>query len=151
MRVSPRSSGLVEVPTSVEQTAASPVTSELRLPARASALGATRNYVGQAAAAFGLDAEGCDELVFAANEAVTNAIRHGAPDEQGYIHLAIAVQADRLTFVVRDYGAFVPSITKNSSRSEHGRGFALMARLVDEVQLSSEPGNTTVRLSKARA
>ena len=139
------------MPTSVEQQAASPATSELRLPARASALGAARKYVGEAAAAFGLDAEGCHEFVFAANEAVTNAIRHGAPDEQGHIQLAIAVQADRLTFVVRDYGTFVPSIPENSSRSEHGRGFALMARLVDEVQLSSEPGSTTVRLSKARA
>jgi anti-sigma regulatory factor (Ser/Thr protein kinase) len=34
--------------------------------------------------------------------------------------------------------------------SEHGRGLALMAVLVDDVQLEIEPGGTTVRLSKAR-
>jgi anti-sigma regulatory factor (Ser/Thr protein kinase) len=35
--------------------------------------------------------------------------------------------------------------------SDHGRGLALMASLVDEVQLEIEPGGTTVRLSKVRS
>jgi len=34
--------------------------------------------------------------------------------------------------------------------SDHGRGLALMASLVDEVQLEIDPGGTTVRLSKVR-
>jgi serine/threonine-protein kinase RsbW len=125
--------------------------SELRLPARPSELGAARQYAEEAAAAFGLDGDGCYEFVFAVNEAVTNAIRHGAPDKQGQIHLGIAASADRLTFSVRDCGTFVPLVRASSPESEHGRGLALMAKLVDEVQLCSEAGSTTVRLSKARA
>jgi serine/threonine-protein kinase RsbW len=135
----------------VQLEASSHAVSELRLPARPSELSAAREYAEEAAAAFGLDADGCYEFVFAVNEAVTNAIRHGTPDRQGQIHLSIAASADRLTFVVRDCGTFVPFIRVSNSRSEHGRGLALMAKLVDEVQLCSEPGGTTVRLSKARA
>jgi anti-sigma regulatory factor (Ser/Thr protein kinase) len=42
-------------------------------------------------------------------------------------------------------------VLDSDETAEHGRGLALMASLVDEVQLYIEPGGTTVRLSKARA
>ena len=125
--------------------------SELQLPAERSELGAARKYAADGAAAFGLDADTCYEFVFAVNEAVTNAIRHGASDEHGLIHLSIVADADRLTFSVRDRGTFVMPILDGSMSADHGRGLALMASLVDEVQLEIEPGGTTVRLSKARA
>ncbi len=124
--------------------------SELQLPAERSELGAARKYAADSAAAFGLDADTCYEFVFAVNEAVTNAIRHGASDEHGLIHLSIVADADRLTFSVRDRGTFVMPILDGSMSADHGRGLALMASLVDEVQLEIEPGGTTVRLSKAR-
>jgi anti-sigma regulatory factor (Ser/Thr protein kinase) len=136
---------------SLAPDAASPATSELRLPAQPSALGTAREYAQTAAAVFGLDGDDRYKFVFAVNEAVTNAIRHGAPDKQGQIHLGIAASADRLTFVVRDCGTFVPRVRASSPKPEHGRGLALMAKLVDEVQLCSESGSTIVRLSKARA
>jgi anti-sigma regulatory factor (Ser/Thr protein kinase) len=142
---------LVEVRTCVQHEASSHAVSDLRLPAKPSELSAARRYAEEAATAFGLDADGCYEFVFAVNEAVTNAIRHGTPDEQGQIHLGITTSPDRLTFIVRDCGTFVPFVRMSNSKSEHGRGLALMAKLVDEVQLCSEPGSTTVRLSKARA
>jgi anti-sigma regulatory factor (Ser/Thr protein kinase) len=134
-----------------EQDAASPTVSELRLPARRSALGTARRYAGEAAAAFGLDAGSCHEFVHAVNEAVTNAIRHGVPDAQGLIHLSIVADGDRLTFAVRDYGTFAIPIPDPATESEHGRGLAMMASFVDEVRLSARPGGTTVSLSKARA
>jgi len=125
--------------------------SELHIPARRSELGAARRYAGEVAEAFGLDADGCYEFVYAVNEAVTNAIRHGASDEQGMIHLSIVADADRLTFAVSDRGTFAMPVMDSAETSEHGRGLALMASLVDEVELCIEPGGTTVRLSKARA
>ena len=70
--------------------------SELHMPARRSELGAARTYAGEVAAEFGLDADGCYEFVYAVNEAVTNAIRHGASDEEGMIHLSMVADADRL-------------------------------------------------------
>jgi len=124
--------------------------SELQLPAERSELGAARKYVADTATAFGFDPDTCFEFVFAVNEAVTNAIRHGASDENGLIHLSIVADAERLTFSVRDRGTFVMPVLDGSMSAEHGRGLALMASLVDEVQLEIEPGGTTVRLSKAR-
>jgi anti-sigma regulatory factor (Ser/Thr protein kinase) len=125
--------------------------SELRLPARPAKLGAARQYAHEAAAAFGFDAERCYEVAFAVNEAVTNAIRHGKPDEHGCIHLSALADGDRLTLAVRDCGTFVACAGDADVLAESGRGFALMARLMDAVQLCVSSGSTTVRLSKARA
>jgi anti-sigma regulatory factor (Ser/Thr protein kinase) len=124
---------------------------ELRLPALCSALSTARQYVGETAAAFGFDADSCYELVFAVNEAVTNAIRHGAPDEQGLITLSIVADTDCLTFVVRDCGTFAMPAPDTDTWSEHGRGFAFMASVMDEIQLRIKPGSTIVLLTKARA
>jgi serine/threonine-protein kinase RsbW len=125
--------------------------SELHLPARRSELAAARKYAGDVGAEFGLDPDGCYDFVLAVNEAVTNAIRHGASDERGLIHLRIVADEDRVTFSVRDCGSFVMPVMDGPANSDHGRGLALMASLVDEVQLEIEPGGTTVRLSKVRA
>jgi anti-sigma regulatory factor (Ser/Thr protein kinase) len=123
--------------------------SELRLPAQPSKLSVAREYVRDAAAAFGFDAERCYEIAFAVNEAVTNAIRHGRPDEHGEIHLSTLGEGERLTLSVRDYGTFVASTVDYSPTAEGGRGFALMAGLMDTVQLCVSSDGTTVRLSKA--
>jgi len=133
-----------------EYQSTSVFSSELPLPARRSELGAARQYAADCAEAFGLDEAGCYEFVVAVNEAVTNAIRHGSSDERGLIHLSIVVDADRLTFTVRDRGTFVMPVLDSAEVAESGRGLALMASLVDEVQLEIEPGGTTVRLSKSR-
>jgi anti-sigma regulatory factor (Ser/Thr protein kinase) len=122
---------------------------ELRLPARASQLSTAREYAWWAAAACGLDTQTCDDFMFAVNEAVTNAIRHGAPDEHGLISILARVDGEGVTLSVRDYGTFAASTAGVSALAESGRGFALMARLTDAVQLCVGRGTTTVRLSKA--
>jgi stage II sporulation protein AB (anti-sigma F factor) len=137
--------------TLLEQEARSAVAGELSMPAQPAKLVMAREYAQQAAAAFGLDSERCYEFVFAVNEAVTNAIRHGAPDEHGQITLSVLSEGDRLTLAVRDYGTFTAPQDSRGERAEGGRGFALMTRLMDGVQLCVAPGCTTVRLSKARA
>lgn len=130
----------------------SPTTSELRLAAQPSQLAAAREYAHGAAVAFGLDEDRSYEFAFAVNEAVTNAIRHGSADEHGDIHLSMHVDGDRLTFAVRDHGTFTASTFDRVTSSERGRGFALMACLMDAVQICAAPGSTIVRLSKqARA
>jgi anti-sigma regulatory factor (Ser/Thr protein kinase) len=110
-----------------------------------------REYAHQAATSFGFDADRCDDFVFAVNEAVTNAIRHGMPDEDGHIHLSIHADAQRLTLAIRDSGSFRWQDPNGAPSQDGGRGFALMARLMDTVQLCVASGSTTVRLSKARA
>jgi anti-sigma regulatory factor (Ser/Thr protein kinase) len=126
----------------------SPAAFELHLPARRAELGTARKSAHEAAKAFGLDADACYEFVFAVNEAVTNAIRHGAPDERGMISLRFSSDADRLTCAVHDKGTFVAPTVGGGERSEHGRGLSLMARLVDDLRLSIMPGHTVIHLSK---
>jgi stage II sporulation protein AB (anti-sigma F factor) len=124
------------------------------LPAQLSQLASARRFAARAAAEFGLDGDGCYEFAYAVNEAVTNAIRHGLPDEGGLIRLSITLEGERVTCAVRDWGTFTPPAKDLAGRSgagiEHGRGFALMKRLMDEVHLHAAPGGTTVYLSKAR-
>jgi anti-sigma regulatory factor (Ser/Thr protein kinase) len=125
---------------------------EMWLSATPSQLKVARDYAREAAVAFGFDEDACYDFVYAVNEAVTNAIRHGAPDERGRIGLSVSSDAGRLTFVVRDSGTFLmPTRGEDAAGSGGGRGFALMARLVDEVLLRIEPRGTTVTLSKACA
>jgi serine/threonine-protein kinase RsbW len=124
--------------------------SELHVPARRSELGVARRFAGEIATKFGLDADTRYEFVYAVNEAVTNAIKHGASDEEGMIHLRIAADDDRLTFAVHDRGTFDMPVLDSAVTPEHGRGLALMASLVDEVELHIGPAGTTVRLHKMR-
>jgi serine/threonine-protein kinase RsbW len=137
------------MPLSTDTVVAS--TSELHVLARRSELGVARKYAEDVAAAFGLDADSRYEFVYAVNEAVTNAIRHGAADDEDMIHMSIVVDEDRLTFAVHDQGTFVMPEVDGIESSEGGRGLALMASLVDEVDVHIDPGGTTVRLSKSRA
>ncbi len=135
----------------VEYDTAGCAAPQLRLPAESAKLVVAREYAHAAASSFGFDADRCYEFVFAVNEAVTNAIRHGLPDAQGHIHLSIHADGERLTLAIRDSGSFRLPDANAAARLEGGRGFALMARLMDTVQLCVASGSTTVRLSKARS
>jgi serine/threonine-protein kinase RsbW len=123
----------------------------LSLPASQSALRRARKYVEETASEFGFDEDSCYQFVFAVNEAVTNAIKHGGGDDRGSIRLSAILDGDQLTFIVKDSGAFRVSTLDRRARAEHGRGFAFMASLTDKVGVSAEPGGTTVSLSKTRA
>jgi anti-sigma regulatory factor (Ser/Thr protein kinase) len=124
---------------------------ELHVLARRSELGVARKYAEDVAAAFGLDEDSRYEFVYAVNEAVTNAIRHGASDDEDMIHMSIIADAERLTFAVRDQGTFVMPEVDGVETSAGGRGLALMASLVDEVDVHIDPAGTTVRLCKRRS
>jgi anti-sigma regulatory factor (Ser/Thr protein kinase) len=109
-----------------------------------------REHVERAALAVGFDARAAHEIVFAVNEAVTNAIRHGRPDQTGTIGLLIERDGDGLTVVVSDSGSFIPSIPDGSPMAEQGRGFVFMSTLMDQVDLIRCPEGTLVRLRKHR-
>jgi anti-sigma regulatory factor (Ser/Thr protein kinase) len=121
--------------------------SELELAADSSRLETARRSVEQAAAQVGLDAQASQRFVYAVNEAVTNAIRHGAPDSRGLIRLCTVIEDELLTVHVHDSGTFVGPTTAPGPLSEHGRGFGLMARFADQVRITTRPGSTTVSLS----
>lgn len=127
-----------------------PSAAALRLPARTSALQLARDYADAAAREFGLDHRGRKEFVFAVNEAVTNAIRHGTPEADGTISVHISADRDRLTLEVASCGKFAPREVDPATLPDHGRGFPFMTSLMDEVEVSPQGARTVVRLSKWR-
>ena len=126
-------------------------TVDLRLPARPSELKRARDCVAAAAADFGFARKAAYELVFAVNEAVTNAIKHGRPDADGTIGLSIDADGDALVCSVQDAGPFIPPRTEREPvTAESGRGFAFMSALTDDFELLVKPAATIVRLRKLR-
>jgi anti-sigma regulatory factor (Ser/Thr protein kinase) len=123
---------------------------ELRLPAVPAQLVIAREHIERAALAAGFDDRATHEIVFAVNEAVTNAIRHGRPDQTGTIGLLIEHDGDGLTVLVSDSGSFIPSVPDGSPMAEQGRGFVFMSSRMDQVDLVRCPEGTLVRLHKQR-
>jgi anti-sigma regulatory factor (Ser/Thr protein kinase) len=124
---------------------------DLRLRARPSALKYARERVTDVGEQFGLGAKPCYEFVFAVNEAVTNAIKHGRADQEGTIGLRLDADGDELICTVSDCGPFLaPTEIADPEYSDGGRGFTFMSALVDELELSVEPEATVVRLRKRR-
>ena len=122
-----------------------------RLAAKPSELQRAREYAEDAALSFGFDEAERFELVFAVNEAVTNAIRHGTADQAGTIGLRIAAEGDVLLLDICDCGRFfTPPDDDDDPLPDHGRGLGLMARLMDAVEVRARPDGTTVRLGKRR-
>jgi anti-sigma regulatory factor (Ser/Thr protein kinase) len=135
-----------------EQASEGDVLLALRLRARPSELKHAREQVAEVGDQFGLAPKPCYEFVFAVNEAVTNAIKHGRADEEGTINLRLDAEGDQLICTVSDCGPFVaPAELADPEYAESGRGFAFMSALVDELELSVEPEATVVRLRKRRA
>jgi anti-sigma regulatory factor (Ser/Thr protein kinase) len=124
---------------------------ELRLPARASELRRARECVAAAGAEFGLDPKACYEFVFAVNEAVTNAVKHGTPYADGHVAMSLVADGDALVCTVSDRGPFVHRATPpDPATGESGRGFVFMSAMTDDFELVIEPGATIVRLRKIR-
>jgi anti-sigma regulatory factor (Ser/Thr protein kinase) len=136
--------------TALEPDAAGVVPRELRLSAEPAQLATARDHVERAARAMGFDARGTHEIVFAVNEAVTNAIRHGRPDREGTIGLMIEDDGQGLNVVVTDSGSFLPTVPDESPMADHGRGFVFMSSLMDHVELTRCPEGTMVRMRKRR-
>jgi serine/threonine-protein kinase RsbW len=110
-----------------------------------------RAWLSETAALLGCDGKPRFEFVVAVNEAVTNAIRHGSPADDGTIGVRLESDGGSIVCSVCDCGPFVPPIQRSGPTSdEGGRGFAFMAALTDELELVVNPGATVVRLRKQR-
>jgi stage II sporulation protein AB (anti-sigma F factor) len=94
-----------------------------------------------------LTARDVESLLFALGEAIANAIAHARTDEAIEIH--VRIEGDSVVASVCDRGcgfvtpetglAALPSVT-----SETGRGFAIMERCTDFLEVRSNPGTGTV-------
>lgn len=105
--------------------------------------------MGEVLTAAGFEAGLRYQVTVAANEAVSNAMEHGAPCDDGRIHLSATVESDSFVLLVRDCGEFehAASVLEEPA-AERGRGFAFMNLLMDDVRLDARPGETVLRLAK---
>jgi anti-sigma regulatory factor (Ser/Thr protein kinase) len=129
-------------------TASPPVAGDLRLPGEPSQLFRARRFAEEAAAAFGFTDQDSYAFAFAVNEAVSNAIEHGEPCDDGTVRLRIQEEGSALTFWVRDCGTFAERPPSTDPIADRGRGLAFMAAMVDELQVTPVAGGTVIRLTK---
>jgi anti-sigma regulatory factor (Ser/Thr protein kinase)/ketosteroid isomerase-like protein len=114
-----------------------------------SGLSEGRDFIDSALSAAGFDAESRYQISVATNEAISNAMEHGLPCDDGRFHLAARMESDSFVFSVRDCGEFQSAgATPPDPLAERGRGFAFMNLLMDEVRLHAGTGETVLRLEK---
>ena len=107
-----------------------------------------RRFIDRTLAEAGFDAAARYQITVATNEAVSNAIEHGAPCD-GRFQLAASVENGSFVFSVRDCGRFEDSPAPEPDPvAERGRGFAFMNLLMDEVRVDARAGETVLRLAK---
>ena len=121
----------------------------LSIPPGPTGLADGRTFIDRALAQAGFDDAARYQIIVATNEAVSNAIEHGAPCDDGRVHLAASVEDGSFVFSVRDCGRFDESSPPEPDPvAERGRGFAFMNLLMDEVRLDARAGETVLRLAK---
>ena len=92
----------------------------------------------------------------AVSEAVTNAIIHGYQGEVHKITLSGRIDGQQLELEISDRGVGIPDVKKAmeplyTSRPElerSGMGFLFMEAFMDEIRVSSKPGEGTVVVMK---
>lgn len=116
----------------------------------ADGLDAARTLIEQTATELGFDEGSIWEMKLAATEALTNAIDHGDPVDDG-VHLSVHQERDHMVLEVWG-GASAPSALQesNGDARKRGRGIAMMSALMDGVQLGQHDGSTRIRLEKRR-
>ena len=119
------------------------------IPAGPAGLSEGRGFIESVLSIAGFDAETRYQITVATNEAVSNAMEHGVPCEDGLFHLAAGVESGAFVFSVRDCGEFDDAAPHEPDPvADRGRGFAFMNLLMDDVRLDARPGETVLRLAK---
>ena len=108
-----------------------------------------RGFIERVLSAAGFEADARYQITVATNEAVSNAMEHGEPCDDGQFHLAASVESGSFVFSVRDCGEFETATAPMPDPvAERGRGFAFMNLLMDDVRLDARACGTVLRLAK---
>lgn len=101
--------------------------------------------------------EEISDIKTAVSEAVTNAIVHGYEEKGGMIEIRARIEDNRLEIEIEDEGigiedvqqAMEPLYTSRPEENHAGMGFSFMEAFMDELEVTSVPGNgTKVRMCK---
>jgi serine/threonine-protein kinase RsbW len=127
---------------------------EIRVPNQPEFLRVVRLLVSGYMSRLPFNIEEVENVKVAVSEACNNAMQYAfAPDEQGSLTIRCWHDQDRLAFEVSDTGkGFEASdgAAPDSANDERGLGFLLIQTLMDDVQVSAQPGTgTTVTMFKS--
>jgi anti-sigma regulatory factor (Ser/Thr protein kinase) len=124
---------------------------EIWLRAGPASASVARAFAGEAAQDLGCDRAATEAFRLGITEAVSNAVEHGAPCDNGLISVSLYIEAGCLTTEIRDCGDFEVARQPGNGLEERGRGLPLMFAVMDHVEIDSVPGQTVVRLAKRLA
>ncbi len=116
-----------------------------------------RSVVGAFFAQLNPTLEQLEDVKTAVSEAVTNCIVHAYESKQeGKINISCQITADALFVEIVDFGkgiedvekAMQPFFTTVSTGERSGMGFTVMQAFCDSVEVTSQQGKTSVKLTK---
>ncbi len=131
-----------------DQALGGSIRESIRVPSTFRALSKARRFVSEIAADCGFGPDDAFDIAIATDEAIANAILHGAKGRRrGYIDVKVVC---RRAFIVTvtSKGSFKSSDSKPELGSESGRGLWLMSALMDRVTISVGGGYTRVVMAK---
>lgn len=120
----------------------------LALPRDAVGIPMVRRVIGDALRSIGVAQTCISEILLAASEACTNAVRHGAGTRY---QVTVAIRDGRCDLRVADSGPGLSRLPDRypPSHAENGRGILIMQSMADEIFFDVAPGRgTTVHLRK---
>ena len=117
----------------------------LRLPAQPAVLTTLRSVLRRWLTGAGASEQERYELLVAAIEACSNAIRHASGPAATHFEID-AVADGHVEITVRDHGSW-----RAPKPSEGGRGLAIIEELVDEVELFRRDSGTEIRMRRRLA
>lgn len=126
---------------------------EIKVPNQPEFLRVVRLLVSGYMSRLPFNIEEVENVKVAVSEACNNAMQYAfAPDEQGSLTIRCWHDQDRLAFEVSDTGRGFDSSDSaepQPAEDERGLGFLLIQTLMDDVEVSTEPGKgTTVTMFK---
>lgn len=132
----------------------------LEVAAAPEQVGLVRHRVAEQLRALAFSDDDVHSLILAVGEACNNAVCYGgASVSDPTVRVTCRLtDADGVQVDIKNQGNhFYPDVAALAQLPDpddfatHGRGFALMQALVDDVQVLSDEGNTIVRLTKSRS
>ena len=129
-------------------------TFKLQLPGKPQYVSTVRMVISSLANSAGFDVEAIEDMKVAVSEACTNVVCHGANGEDLY-EVSFELSEEQLSISVQDQGEGYDMNTYQEPNldcpKEGGLGLFIIQTLMDEVEMTSEPGQgTKIRMVKYR-
>ena len=103
-----------------------------------------RREMAELAKDCGMDADGIADVRLAVTEAATNAVVHAYADAAGELRVTAAMHGGELTIVIGDTGS---GLVERKDSPGLGLGLALIAKVVERLQIVSLPGSTEIHMA----